>query len=211
MTGLAKAERSALCDVALQVGEDQPTLSGEWTVKDLVVHLLLRESGNPAAVGILVPPLAKVTDAASRRLARRDFAVLVEKLRNGPPRLSPFSLPKVDGLANALEFFVHHEDIRRAQPTWSPRTLDADAEKQIWSMVPMPGKGLTRKSPVGVTIENATTGSTKVLNSASPSVTVKGLPSEVTLYLFGRKEQARVELLGDADAVGRLSDTSLGL
>jgi uncharacterized protein (TIGR03085 family) len=211
MTGLARTERSALCDVALQVGEDQPTLCGEWTVKDLVVHLVLRESGNPAAIGILVAPLNKVVDVASRRLARGDFAVLVERLRNGPPLLSPYSLPKVDALVNTLELFVHHEDIRRAQPDWSPRTLGDEAEKEIWSMVGTPGRMLTRRSPVGVRIENATTGSTKVLNKATPSVTVKGLPSEVALYLFGRQDQARVELVGDQDTVARLSGTSLGL
>src|SRR4051794_10618205 len=90
MTSLAQTERAALCDLALQLGEDQPTLAGEWTVKDLVVHLLLRE-GSPAAVGITVPALAGVADAASRRIARQDFPVLVERLRTGPPRLSVFS------------------------------------------------------------------------------------------------------------------------
>jgi hypothetical protein len=42
-------------------------------------------------------------------------------------------------------------------------------------------------------------------------VTVRGLPSEVTVFVFGRKPQARVELLGDDDAVARLSTTSLGI
>ncbi len=57
MTRLARSERAALCDLALQVGADRPTLCEGWTVKDLVVHLLVRE-GSPAAVGIVVPPLA---------------------------------------------------------------------------------------------------------------------------------------------------------
>jgi uncharacterized protein (TIGR03085 family) len=210
MTRLAQIERTALCDLALQVGEDQPTLCGEWSVKDLVVHLLLRE-GSPAAIGIVVAPLAGVTAAASRRIGRRDFAVLVEKLRNGPPRLSPFAVPKVDEMVNTMEYFVHHEDIRRAQPTWSPRTLGDDVERTLWSMIPMPGKALTRKAPDGVSIEDSRTGSTVVLKKGSPAVTVKGLPSEVALYLFGRSDQARVELLGDDDAVARLSSTSLGM
>lgn len=210
MTRLAQTERTALCDTALQVGQDQPTLCDGWTVKDLVVHLLLRE-GSPAAVGILLAPLAGLTERASRRLGRSDFAVLVERLRNGPPRLSPFAIPKVDEMANTMEYFVHLEDIRRAQPDWSPRILGDDVEKVMWSMVATPGKALTRSSPVGVTIENATTGSTKVVKEATPSVTVKGLPSEVALFLFGRSEQARVELLGDDAAVARLRGASLGL
>ena len=126
MTRLAQTERSELCDLALQLGEDQPTLCGDWTVKDLVVHLVLRER-SPAAVGILVPPLSGLTDAASRHLARTDFAVLVERLRGGPPRWSPVALPPVDAAVNTLEYLVHHEDVRRAQPTWSPRDLDDQA------------------------------------------------------------------------------------
>jgi uncharacterized protein (TIGR03085 family) len=211
MTRLAQTERAALCDLALQVGGDQPTLSGEWTVKDLVVHLLLREGGNPAAVGIVVRPLAPVADAASRRIARHDFAVLVEKLRNGPPVLSLYSLPKLDEVLNTLEYFVHHEDIRRAQPGWEPRDLGDDAERKLWAMIRTAGKGLTRKAPVGVTIRNATTGSTRVLKSGTPQVVVSGRPSEVALFVFGRKEQAHVELSGDDGAVDRLSGTSLGI
>src|SRR5512139_3777993 len=71
MTRLARTERAALCDLALELGPDAPTLSGDWTVKDLVVHLLVRE-GNPAAIGIVVPPLARWTDLASERLVRQE-------------------------------------------------------------------------------------------------------------------------------------------
>ena len=206
----AQLERSALCDTALQVGEDQPTLCDGWDVKDLVVHLLVRE-GSPAAAGILLSPLSKLTDLESRRLGRRDFAVLVEKLRSGPPLYSPYAVPRLDALLNTLEFFVHHEDIRRAQPDWSARDLGDEAEKLLWTMIRTGGKGLTRGTPVGVTIENATTGSRAVLNGGSPSVVVRGLPSEVTLFVFGRKPQADVELLGDDADVARLSETSLGI
>src|SRR3954447_11286707 len=133
MTSLARTERVALCRTALQVGEDQPTLSGEWTVKDLVVHLLVRE-GSPAALGILVKPLEKVLDLEMRRVGRRPFNVLVEKLRHGPPRWSPYAVPKLDATLNTLEYFVHHEDIRRAQPAWTARDLDAESEKLLWAM-----------------------------------------------------------------------------
>ena len=207
---MAQRERTALCDTALQVGEDQPTLSGEWTVKDLVVHLLVRE-GSPAAAGILVSPLAKLTDLESRRLARRDFTVLVEKLRSGPPVYSPYAVPRLDAMLNTLEFFVHHEDIRRAQPAWSARSLPDDDEKLVWSLVRTAGKALTRGAPVGITIENATTGSTHEIKSGDASVTVRGLPSEIALYVFGRRSQADVELSGDAADVANLRDHSLGI
>jgi uncharacterized protein (TIGR03085 family) len=209
MTRLAQTERHALCDTALEVGQDQPTLSGEWTVKDLVVHLLVRE-GSPASIGIVVAPLAPVTAAVSRWVARADFADLVERLRGGPPRLSPFAVPRLDVLANTLEFFVHHEDIRRAQPGWEPRTLGAEADRLLWSQLSSMGKRLARALPVGLVAQDATTGATVPLRSGTPGVTVRGTPGEVTMYVFGRSPHARVELLGERDAVARLSGTSLG-
>lgn len=208
---LAQTERAALCGTALEVGEGQPTLCDGWTVKDLVVHLLIRE-GSPAALGIMLPPLAGLMARASRRLARNEFPELVERLRSGPPRLSPYAVPKLDELLNTLEYFVHHEDIRRAQPDWAPRALGDRRERTLWSMVKSAGPRLTRSVPVGVTIENSATGSAAVLREGTrgtSAVTVRGLPSEVTLYVFGRSEQARVELLGDDDAVARLSATTL--
>jgi hypothetical protein len=73
------------------------------------------------------------------------------------------------------------------------------------------GKRLVRTSPVGVTITDSVTGSTALLRGGVPSVTVRGLPSEVTLYMFGRRDQARVELLGNDQAVARLKATALGV
>ncbi len=210
MTRMSRTERTELCDAALQVGEDQPTLCGEWNVKDLVAHLLVRE-GSPAAAGILISPLAPLTDLEMRRYARRDFAVLVERLRKGPPLWSPYALPKLDAMLNTLEYFVHHEDIRRAQPSWSPRTLTDREQKLLWKMIGTAGKGLMRNVPVGVRIENSVTGSTAALKPGEPTVVVRGLPSEVTLFVFGRKAQAEVELLGPEDAVAALRGTELGI
>jgi uncharacterized protein (TIGR03085 family) len=210
MTRLAQTERSALCDTALSVGADQPTLCGEWTVKDLLVHLVLRES-SPAAVGIAVPALAGAAERASARIGRRPFADLVDQVRQGPPLLSPYALPPLDRLLNTLEYFVHHEDIRRAQPGWTPRNLGDDAERMVWSMLRTAGKPLTRRSPVGVRIANVVTGSTAVLHRDAESVTVRGLPSEVALFVFGRTAQARVEVLGDPAVVARLDGDALGI
>ena len=210
---MAQAERAALCDTALQVGEDQPTLCGEWTVKDLVVHLLVRER-SPAAVGIAVAPLARVTEAEMRRVGKADFAELVERLRKGPPRWSPYAVPKLDQLLNTLEFFVHHEDIRRSQPGWEPRELSDDEQRLLWSMVRTAGKQLVRSAPVGVWLRNAATGSEIVLKDAPAAahgpVVVTGPPSELVMFAFGRQRHARVELTGPDDDVAALTGASLG-
>lgn len=210
MTSLARTERDALCDLALELGADAPTLSGSWTVKDLVVHLLVRE-GSPAAVGIVVPPLSRLTDLASARVARHDLATLVRRLRQGPPLWSPLRLGPVDKALNTLEFYVHHEDVRRAQDGWAPRNLEARAQEALWRTIQVAGKGLTRSAPVGVVLERTDTSQRAVLKDATPAVVVRGLPAELVLFVYGRQEQARVELEGDDAAVAALTGADLGI
>ena len=210
MTPMSKTERNDLCDLALQLGEDQPTLCGDWTIKDLVVHLLVRE-GSPAAVGITVQRLAGLTDLASRRLSHRDFTVLVERLRGGPPIYSPFRVAKVDKLFNTLEYFVHHEDVRRAQPGWEPRDLSPRQQKLLWKQIGVGGKGLVRDAKVGVVLERSDTGDRVTLKAGEPQVVVRGLPAELVLFVFGRKQHARVELAGTDEAVAALSGADLGV
>lgn len=210
MTRMSRIERTELCDLALQVGEDQPTLCEGWTVKDLVVHLLLRER-NAAAAGIVVKPLAGLLERESRRYARQDFTVLVERLRQGPPVWSPYAVPRVDAAANTAEYFVHHEDIRRAQPSWEPRELPDRAQDALWKIARVAGKGLVRSVEPGVVLERSDTGERAGLKDGDPTVVLRGLPAELTMFVFGRKAQARVELLGPHDAVVALRGTDLGI
>lgn len=204
---MAQTERAALCDLALQLGPDRPTLCAGWHVRDLVAHLLVRE-GSPAAVGITVARLAGVTDRAMARTARRDFPVLVERLRSGPPLWSPFRIGKVDAMLNTLEYFVHHEDVRRAQPDWTPRDLPPRAQEVLWRQLAVAGKRLLAGAPVGVELQRSDTAEAI---TAQPSVLVRGLPAELVLFVFGRREQARVELSGDDDAVAALTGTDLSV
>lgn len=210
MTSLARTERAALCDLALELGPDAPTLSGEWTVKDLVVHLLVRES-SPSAVGIVVPALSRLTAWESVLRSRRDLPDLVEQLREGPPRWSPMRLAAVDRATNTLEFFVHHEDIRRAQPGWEPRALDARSQDALWRAIRVAGRGLVRSAAVGVTLERSDSGERAVLKSTEPTVVVRGRPSELVLFVYGRQPQARVELDGAAADVAALTGADLGV
>jgi uncharacterized protein (TIGR03085 family) len=210
MTSPARTERHALCDLALELGPDAPTLSGVWTVQDLVAHLLVRE-GNPAAVGILVSPLSRLADLATARLARRDLSVLVERLRRGPPIYSPLRIGALDKMVNTLEFYVHHEDLRRAQEDWEPRKLDRRVENALWKAIRVTGKALTRSAPVGVALERSDTSERAVLKDAAASVVVRGLPSEQVLFVYGRQPQARVELDGADTDVALLAGADLGI
>ena len=126
---LARDERLALCALLEQTGPSAPTLCDGWTTLDLAAHLVLRERRPDAGAGIMIGPLAGYTRRVQRGLAEREsFDGLIGAIRNGPPRMSPFRLPGVDERANLVEFFVHHEDIRRGRPGWEIATTQGASE-----------------------------------------------------------------------------------
>lgn len=209
MTSFARAEREALCDLALEIGDDAPTLCGEWTVKDLVVHLLVRERSPIGSPGIVVPALSGLTEKVSERYARADLALLVDQLRK--PRLTWAALPPVDKMVNTAEFFVHHEDIRRAQPGWEPRPLSPGRQRALWKIASVAGRGLVRSANVPVSIERSDTGDSAVLRKGDDPAVVRGLPSEVVMFLYGRSELHDLELTGPEDKVGKLRAANLGI
>ncbi|WP_067438462.1 TIGR03085 family metal-binding protein [Nocardioides jensenii] len=207
-TSLAHAERNRLCDLALDVGAGAPTLSGEWTVKDLVVHMLVRER-TLASPGILVPALGGLVDRATQRLGRREFTDLVEDLRR--PRLTWAALPVVDRLLNTAEYFVHHEDIRRAQPSWTARDLTRAEQASLWRVVSTTGRGLVRPAGVPVLVRDAATGREVTLRRGSDPVLVVGPTSELLLMLFGRARVTGLEYGGPEERVRRFRAASLGI
>ena len=131
---LVRRERHALCDTALALGPDAPTLCGGWTARDLVAHLLVRENSMVGAAGITISRMAGFTERAMAKAARAPFPEMVKKLYD--PGLTPYRLPGVERLTNMLEYFVHHEDLRRAQPGWAPRELPAADEDELWKLRP---------------------------------------------------------------------------
>jgi uncharacterized protein (TIGR03085 family) len=123
VTSLAGAQRAGLCNLLEQSGPDAPTLCAGWTTYDLAAHLVLRERRPLQAAGIAVRALRPATAKAMRRLQERyGYADLVALLRSGPPPWSPMRVPWAEA-GNVLEFFVHTEDVRRAQPGWTARPL----------------------------------------------------------------------------------------
>ena len=96
MTSFARAERDRLCDLALAAGPDAPTLCGDWAVRDLMAHLVVRET-SPLSVGIVVPRLASITDKETERVAKKPFDKLVDKVRKAR---TPLALPGIDAAVN---------------------------------------------------------------------------------------------------------------
>ncbi len=117
----------------LAVGPDAPTLCDPWRVRDLAAHLIIRETRPDLAAGMFVPRLGARLERAQDELAATDFAELVERVRSGPPRWSAAGVPAVDEAMNRMEFFVHHEDVLRGDPTTPRRDLDPGLAKAVWS------------------------------------------------------------------------------
>jgi uncharacterized protein (TIGR03085 family) len=196
----ARAERRLLCDLLARTGPAAPTLCEGWTTGDLAAHLVTRERRPDAGPGLVVPLLAGYTGRVQRKIAdEHPFPRLVELLREGPPAWSPFAVPGVEAAANTIEFFVHHEDVRRAQPGWAPRELPAALEEQLWRRLKT-SRFTLRRLPVEITLAEPD-GRTRRVTKGGRQARVHGLPSELTLWAAGRKDAARVRLTGEAEAV----------
>jgi len=168
---------------------------------------VLRESRPDAAAGVMGGPLAGYTTRAQQRLkGKMSYQELVAAFRNGPPRFSPFALPRLDEVANTVEYFVHHEDVRRAAEGWAERPVDPGLADALWKRL----KGarlFLRSAPTGVVLAREGDGRLDLIvaKDAAPSVTVTGSPGELTMWSMGRVSSAHVTLDGPDEAVAKLT------
>lgn len=204
-------ERAQLCDLLDELGPGAPTLLGPWTTRDLAAHLVLREHDHLAGPGLVLPG-AWSTFAERRRrgLVTRDYAGLVALVRSGPPP-GFFRIGWVRRVPNLNEFYVHHEDVRRANGR-GPRT-NADAmEEALWHNVSRARWFLGRRlRGTGLELQWAGTGKSVRTRRGAPLARIAGPPGELLLYLFGRRAAARVEVSGPAAAVEALQRTHFGM
>jgi uncharacterized protein (TIGR03085 family) len=205
-TRYAQSERAELADLLAQVGPDAPTLCAGWTTRDLAAHLVVRERRPDAAVGIVVPRLSQYTEKVQREVAARPWAAVLDAVRHGPP----YPMRLVDEQVNTVEYFVHHEDVRRAIGKVRTRELDRALQEALWGRLRMMARLLSRKASDGLIYEWTGHGSVTA-HRGTPSVTVTGPAAELMLFAFGRKDAAEVVLSGDPEAVGRVRRSSLGL
>jgi uncharacterized protein (TIGR03085 family) len=214
----SRDERLALCALLEKTGPDAPTLCAGWNTGDLAAHLVLRERRPDAVGGVIGGPLAGYTAKVQDRIKQRTpFADLVRTIRSGPPRLSIMGLPGMDERANAVEFFVHHEDVRRAGPDSAPRDISSGESDMLWQRLRL-ARFMLRKAPVGVELarESPDMGEVRpdgpayriTAKNATPAVTVIGTPAELTLWAMGRTTAARVRYDGIEAAVSKLTEAN---
>lgn len=195
---MAQKERRELVIAMTAAGPDAPTLCGEWTVRDLAAHLVVRERRPDAAPGIMIAALAPRLAAIQARAAQRPFPELLDQVRTGPPWWSP--LKPVDAVANLAEMFVHHEDVRRGTPGWEPRPLPAGEQAQLWKTLRRMAKMAYRKASVPVLLRTPEGEEVRAGGKSGKPVTLTGTPAELLLHAFGR-DQVRIEAAGDDEAV----------
>lgn len=202
----ARTERAALCDLLDEVGPDRPTLCAGWTTRDLAAHLVVRDRRPDAAAGIMLPFLAGHGDRVRDAAAKRDFATLVDQARH-PPRFGLAGIGPLDRATNTTEFFIHHEDVRRANGR-DPRPEMADLEALAWRMTGYSARRLAGAiRPYGLELVNPD-GARKARGSGEVAV-LTGPASELILYLGGRRATAHVTLSGTADAVAAVERSTI--
>src|ERR1041384_1684354 len=136
MSRFVRSERRKLADLFSTVGPEAPTMCTGWVTRDLAAHLVIRERRPGAGLGLFIPPL-------------RSHAPHTPP----PPLWRPVSTPRVEGMTNGLEFFVHHEDVRRAQAGWQPRDLPKEDQAALWKSASLIARLRLRKFPAALLVQ----------------------------------------------------------
>jgi len=186
----SQRERSALCDLLVELGPDVPTLCEGWRSADLAAHLVVRDHRPDAVPGMVLrlAPFGPWTDRVCERV--RDTSAwgdLVQRVRSGPPAL----LRPLDRYINSVEYFVHHEDLRRAQPGWEPRRLGPDEEDLLWRRLRLMG----RMARSGAASMEAPGRPPLVLSKTGTGPVVMGPVGELTLWALGRRTAVSVDVV----------------
>ena len=206
-------ERLALCDLFGELGADVPTLLEGWTARDLAAHLVLRERDPIVGPCLVLPgPFQRFAERRQGTMAeQRTFEWLVARVRSGPPP-GFFRIGWVRSFPSLNEFFVHHEDVRRANGLGPRASLSPAMEAALWRNVRRGCRFLSRRlRGAGLELEWAETDERMRVQEAEPTARLSGPPGELLLYLFGRKAGARVEVTGPAEAVATVRRTHFGM
>jgi uncharacterized protein (TIGR03085 family) len=208
---LDDVERTRLCDLLDELGPEAPTLLEPWTARDIAAHLVLRERDSLAGPGLVLPGTwGRLAERRRRALALTDFTRLTATLRSGPPP-GFFRIGWVRRIPNLNEFFVHQEDIRRANGR-DPRVNDRGLNEALWRNVNAARWFLARRlRGAGLELQWAGTAHTVRARRGEPVARIAGPPGELLLYLFGRQRAAQVDVSGADAAIEAVQRARFGM
>lgn len=202
---LATSERAQLATLLLEKGPNVPTLCGDWSTQELAAHLLMRENRPWIAAGMFLPGGHRIVDDAMGKIVQQSFEQVVMQWMEGPKwgQLGRC----FDSVANRIEHFVHHEDVRRGETTvrqWQdldllpthakPRILSERHSRELNDAMRWVAPLLLRRSACPVVIEpigfsRLVVADTGVVSARGDSVVhVRGDIGEVVLWILGRNQ-----------------------
>jgi uncharacterized protein (TIGR03085 family) len=205
----AQDERAVLVDLLRSLGPAADVLPAGWVTADLAAHLYVRERRPDAALGVVVPgPVAAYTSRVMASVLRvSGYDHVVDVLAAGPPR----PLRMLDEQMNLMEFFVHVEDVRRAQGSpAAARSLPVAMERALFARLRM----LLRLSSLrvrGIQIDVVTAHGERASFGSGPVAQLRGPVGELAMWVFDRKPVADVDVTGSPDAVARLDRARLSV
>jgi uncharacterized protein (TIGR03085 family) len=196
-----------LVELFRTLGPDADVLCDGWSTADLAAHLYVRERRPDAAPGAVLPgPAAAYTARVMASVLRVDgFDNVVDVLAAGPPRL----LRPLDEQVNLMEFYIHVEDVRRAQGD-QPRSLPPSMERALFARLRI----LLRLSLLrlrDVQVDVVTAHGERASFGHGPMAQLRGPVGEVALWVFDRKAAAEVDLTGDPESILRLERLRLSV
>lgn len=207
IVGNAATERAQLVATLRDLTDEQwsaETLCTGWDAGDLAAHLIVREREPLAAPGILVGgPFERLTAQRQRARKAAGREQLIAQLASGPPTL--LTLGPLDD-RQAVEDWIHHEDVRRGGAGLPPRSATARMAGPLWQAVRSFARitlGGSRVAGVVALTDGQTTSAWSLSPSsrfartsdAAPDVVVEGGLGELVLFVTGRP--ADVTMTGD--------------
>lgn len=112
---------------------------------------------------------------------------------------------------NLNEFFIHQEDVRRANGR-GPRTNDRALDEALWRNLRQAPWFLARRlHGAGLELHWVGTPETVRARRGEPTVRLAASPGELLLYLFGRQSAAQVEVSGPDVAVEAVQRARFGM
>jgi uncharacterized protein (TIGR03085 family) len=196
-SSLADRERADLADLLGTLGPDAPTRCEGWTTAHLAAHLAVRDRRPDALPGYGLERMRPELGAWAHRLEDRlrtatPYAEVVDQVRSGPAGWLPLGWPGVSTLLNTHEFVIHHEDVRRARPGWTPRKLDPADQDLVWRGLGAMARQVAGRGRTLVLRRSDVPKTEKRVGSGEQARTLTGEPLELLLWVSGRKDVARV-------------------
>ena len=202
------ASRDALVAALYAAGPNEPTLVEQWQTQHLAAAVYLKE--NPQHVtergfgSKSAARQAAITKLGEESSSRKAFYNLVRKIADGPeeqpapPRQSVLTRlrravtprkPQNDNML--LHFFVHTEDIRRAQTRWAPRKLTDAYADALFEQLREQARGYYANAKTGYVLIR-TNGERIVAKRGTAQTFVTGPAGELVLHALGRPDHALV-------------------